>query len=430
MKIFLSAATALVAPALLGLALWPLAGPTWAMLAVSAVLGVMLIRQLGQVEQLLRWAREPIGAPVPDGRGVWQEVFSALHRRARQGSDMRQKLAAALDRLREASQAMPDGMIIVSGDDVVQWFNGKAALQFGLDLARDLNLPLLNIVRQPDFADYLQAGTFAEPLVMRAPRMSGHTLAIQIIPFGEDQKLVMARDITHLEKLETMRRDFVANVSHEMRTPLTVVTGFLELLLDEPGLEAEVRRYLQLAQEQTTRMGRLVEDLLTLSALETGAPAPAEERVTLTSLLNMVLAEARSLSGERHDITLEIAQPAELLGSAKELHSAFSNLASNAVRYTPDGGSVRLKWEVAEGEGVFSVHDSGIGIEPQHISRLTERFYRVDRGRSRETGGTGLGLAIVKHVLERHQGRLHITSEPGRGSCFAAHLPLARVVVI
>ncbi|MEY3201508.1 MAG: phosphate regulon sensor histidine kinase PhoR [Pseudomonadota bacterium] len=425
----LSAATALIAPALLGFAIWPFFGPNWALLAVCAVLGVMLIRQLGQVTALLRWAKEPIGSPVPDGFGIWQEVFSALHRRARQGSDMRQKLAAALDRLREASQAMPDGMIIVSGDDQVQWFNSKAAAQFGLDLASDLGLPLLNIVRQPDFAQYLQSGTFSDPLVMRSPRMHGHTLAIQIIPFGEDQKLIMARDITHLEKLETMRRDFVANVSHELRTPLTVVTGFLELLLDEPALEGEHRRYLELAQEQTTRMGRLVEDLLTLSALETGAPAPAEERVALESMLNMVLDEARAISAGRHQISLEIRQPAQLLGSAKELHSAFSNLASNAVRYTPEGGSVQLIWSIEDGAGVFSVIDSGIGIDPQHIPRLTERFYRVDRGRSRETGGTGLGLAIVKHVLERHQGHLKITSEPGRGSCFAAQLPATRVRV-
>jgi len=424
----LSAAAVLIGPAVLGLVVWLVFGPTWALLSVSAVLGVMLIRQLGQVSKLLRWAKEPLGAPVPDGIGGWQEVFSALHRRARQGSDMRQKLAAALDRLREASQAMPDGMIIVSGDDQVQWFNSRAAAQFGLDLSRDLNLPLLNIVRQPDFADYLHSGTFFEPLVMRAPRLSGHTLAIQIIPFGEDQKLVMARDITHLEKLETMRRDFVANVSHELRTPLTVVSGFLELLLDEPEFAGESRRYLTLAQEQTYRMGRLVEDLLTLSALETGAPAPAEERVALASMLNMVLDEARALSAGRHEITLEIHQPAQLLGSAKELHSAFSNLASNAVRYTPEGGQVRLVWSMEDGGGVFSVHDSGIGIEPQHIARLTERFYRVDRSRSRETGGTGLGLAIVKHVLERHQGRLQIASEPGKGSCFSAHLPPERIV--
>ncbi|MDX5445447.1 MAG: phosphate regulon sensor histidine kinase PhoR, partial [Zoogloeaceae bacterium] len=322
-----------------------------------------------------------------------------------------------------------DGVLYLSEHEAIEWMNRKAEQHFGLDHSSDLGVPVTNLVRQPEFGRYLASGYYAEPLVLVSARRKGLTLLVQVIPFGDDQKMVVSRDITQIEKLETMRRDFVANVSHELRTPLTVVSGFLETLMDgwDDFSREDIARFLKLAHDQSTRMQRLIEDLLTLSALETGAPAPAEERVDVAGLLREVHQQTDLLSGGRHEVTLEIEGDGVLLGSQKELHSAFANLASNAVRYTPAGGKVRLLWK-RDAEGAeFAVEDTGIGIAPEHLPRLTERFYRVDLGRSRETGGTGLGLAIVKHILSRHQAELKIDSSLGKGSRFSARFPKARL---
>jgi two-component system phosphate regulon sensor histidine kinase PhoR len=253
---------------------------------------------------------------------------------------------------------------------------------------------------------------------------------VHLVPFSEDMLLLMSEDITQGERLQTMRRDFVANVSHEMRTPLTVVAGFLETVIDGlDDLEKEdIAHYLGLAHEQAGRMQRLIQDLLTLSALESDAPILVEEPVDMASLLQEVLQEARAVSAGRHRIDFDCGTHARLLGNAKELYSAMANLAINAVRYTPEGGRIQISWRQRGSVVEYAVKDDGIGIAPEHIPRLTERFYRVDRGRSRETGGTGLGLAIVKHVLSRHQGDLLIDSEPGRGSTFTACFPARRLV--
>jgi two-component system phosphate regulon sensor histidine kinase PhoR len=251
-----------------------------------------------------------------------------------------------------------------------------------------------------------------------------------VVPYGDARSLLLSRDITQIEKLESMRRDFVANVSHELKTPLTVVNGFVETLLDGfPEMsEEEARSFLTLVHEQAQRMQRLIEDLLTLSALETGRPPPSEESVAVDELLAEVADEARALSGCRHKIELIGRSGDRLLGSRSELRSALGNLVSNAVRYTPEGGAIGIAWQRGvDGSGAFSVSDNGIGIESQHLPRLTERFYRVDRGRSRESGGTGLGLAIVKHALTRHQAVLEIRSEPGNGSTFTARFPPSKV---
>jgi two-component system phosphate regulon sensor histidine kinase PhoR len=249
------------------------------------------------------------------------------------------------------------------------------------------------------------------------------------VPYGGKQKLLLSRDVTRLEMIQTMRRDFIANVSHELRTPLTVIGGFLETLTDESHPDPKTRKWaLALMTDQTQRMQRLVEDLLTLSRLEDTENLAREETVDVPQMLRGLYDEAQSLSSGRHLVILSLDTDAKLLGSADELRSAFSNLISNAIRYTPDGGIITLSWAIRDGQGVFSVQDSGIGIEPEHIPRLTERFYRVDRGRSRESGGTGLGLAIVKHVLTCHQAKLEIASEQGKGSCFSAWFPAARLI--
>jgi two-component system phosphate regulon sensor histidine kinase PhoR len=259
-------------------------------------------------------------------------------------------------------------------------------------------------------------------------RAPGHTLALQLVPFAVDKKLLMSRDVTAMEAVSRMRRDFIANVSHELKTPLTVISGFVETLQDLDVDERQRARFLQLMHEQARNMQRLVADLLTLSSLESEQNALVEERFAIVPLLLSVSSDAKALSRGEHEIALDIGEAASVIGSRDELASAFGNLVSNAIRYTPSGGRITLAWRIdADGGGVFSVSDSGIGIAASHIPRLTERFYRIDRSRSRATGGTGLGLAIVKHVLLRHQAQLDITSEPGRGSTFTARLPARRI---
>lgn len=422
--------TALAVLACLSVAVALLAGTVAGLCAFIAGLLLWGALHLRHLNHLVLWTREPVGTPVPRAMGAWGRVFADLAGRTRLAYDMRERLSSALERFQDASQAMPDGVIYLSDSDTIEWLNLRAEQHFGLDRDHDIGAPVVNLLRQPEFVRYLASGNFEEPMVMQCARRQGLTLQIQIIPFGDDQKMVLSRDISQIEKLETMRRDFVANVSHELRTPLTVVGGFLETLVD--GLDdferEDVIRFLNLALDQSNRMRRLIEDLLTLSALETGAPAPSEERIEIGALLKGVYDDTELLSGGRHQVTLDVQGGGYLLGSAKELHSAFSNLASNAVRYTPEGGRIELVWTHDAQGAVFSVRDTGIGIDAADIPRLTERFYRVDRGRSRESGGTGLGLAIVKHILTRHQAMLRVKSTLGQGSVFSAHLPKARFI--
>jgi len=412
-----------------GLLIWPMFGRLWALVAIAVGLTLTLVFHLRNVHTLLVWLRNPVASQVPLGTGVWEEVFSALYRHVRATSQYRHRLTGQLARFRSAAQAMPDGVVVLDAEDRISWCNATAERVLGIDARKDTGQPILNLVRHPDFAEYVKGGRYEEPLVARMTGAEEVMLSIRVVPYGQEEKLLLARDVTQAERLETMRRDFVANVSHELKTPLTVVSGFLETFA-EGNVRADEprgRQALEMMRSQSDRMLRLIEDLLMLSALESSA-LPARERLfDVERLLAPILEDARVLSAGRHRIELRIARPAKLLGDERELASAFGNLVSNAIRYTPAGGSIVLAWDVRDGEGVFSVADSGIGIAAQHLPRLTERFYRADTSRSRDTGGTGLGLAIVKHVLTRHQGRLEIQSELGRGSCFSAILPARRV---
>jgi two-component system phosphate regulon sensor histidine kinase PhoR len=402
----------------------------WVALGIAVIVLTVIVRDGTQLRRLIRWASQPIGTPVPDAAGRWGDAFVALHKRARLAAEQREQLHEALERFRQAAQAMPDGVVILGAQLVIEWANGQAEHLLGIDNGRDVGAPIINIVREPQFVAYLHEGDYTAPRLLRAVRLPGQSLQVRAVPFGQGRLMLLVRDVTQLERLETMRRDFVANVSHELKTPLTVVSGFVDTLVDgwEDLSIDEAKHMLTLAGEQAARMRHLIEDLLTLSALETNAP-PQEELISMTAILADVREEAEVLSAGRHKIVLVDRGPPSLLGNPRELRSALGNLASNAVRYTPTGGRIELFWQrEGNGDAVFTVIDTGIGIESQHIARLTERFYRVDRGRSRETGGTGLGLAIVKHVLERHGGRLHVESKPGEGSSFTARLPARRVV--
>ena len=397
---------------------------------LAAGLAVALWLQRREFRKLKRWASQPRLDDPPEASGGWGEVFNALYRHRRAAIKRRRELAQLMVRSRRGAQALPYGVAVLDADFRLDWCNVAARDHLGLDAERDRDQPIVNMVRAPEFVEYLRAGDFSEPVRLGAAG-GRRTLSVQVVSFGDEEHLLLSQDVTGAAQVEAMRRDFVANVSHELRTPLTVLAGFLETIQALKLDAGRVRDYVGLMAPQAERMKRLIDDLLTLSALEHAPPPPDAERVPLAPLLQRVRAEAEALSAGKHRLSLKIEGAHDLLGAERELYSAFTNLVTNAVRYTPPGGEVRLRWrsgpQLQGYAGEFSVEDSGIGIDPEHLPRLTERFYRVDRGRSRETGGTGLGLSIVKHALARHQAVLAVDSTPGKGSRFSARFPMARL---
>lgn len=418
----------LAAVAVASLLVWPVAGAAQALgLALLLVL-LMLLHHVRHLARLSQWMADPRPEAQPDSSGLWEDVFAAFYHLLRRQRRSESRLTATLQDFRKAGMAMPDGLVIVDGGNQIEWCNPKAELHFGLDAQRDLGQLITYLVRQPSFGEALDAAGYSEPLTLRSARGGDLILSVLIVPYEANRKLIISRDVTDRERVETMRRDFVANVSHELRTPLTVIGGFLETIADmETPDPALIRRSVPMMSDQAKRMQTLVEDLLTLSRLESSGNPAREDPVNVPDIARALYHDALALSAGRHKVTLLLESDAWVSGTEDELRSAFGNLVSNAIRYTPAGGEISLSWKDAGSGAVFAVSDTGIGIASHHLPRLTERFYRVDRGRSRETGGTGLGLAIVKHVVNRHAAKLEVTSEPGRGSCFSVVFPESRV---
>jgi two-component system phosphate regulon sensor histidine kinase PhoR len=410
---------AAAASALLGL----LAGSAWGFALFALLAAALYGYHAHNLARLERWLADPVG-PVPEGGGSWEEVLTALHRYERNAADRERRLAEALSRFGNAAQALPEGVVILDAENRIEWCNRAATRQLRLDPAADTGQGIANLLREPAFVEYLAAGNYEEAPI-HVGRPGGELLSLQLVPYGESQKLLLSRDVTQATRVETMRRDFVANVSHELRTPLTVLVGFLETVRELKLDPQRVRDYLGMMQDQASRMHRIIEDLLTLSQLES-APPPPSDRVRVMPLLQRLKADAEALSAGRHQVSLEAHAELDLIGAEQELASAFGNLVTNAVRYTPVGGRIALAWHEGPEGARFSVEDTGVGIAPEHLPRLTERFYRVDRSRSRETGGTGLGLAIVKHAVARHQATLEVESRPGAGTRFVVRFPAHR----
>ena len=395
----------------------------WALVA-SVGAGVLWVR----LRRLLRWTVSGLGeVGAPTLPGVAGEIGQRVERALRLANGRCAEQVRRLESFLSAIDASPNGILLLDAQDQLQWINQTAAGHFGLDVQRDRDQRVTNLVRSPAFVDYLQAGRFDEGVSFPSPRGDA-MLSVTVRPYGDAMKLVLSQDITMRERSDRMRRDFVANVSHEIRSPLTVLAGFIETLADLPLTGSERQRVLMLMRQQTDRMRNLVTDLLALAQIE-GAPRPLSDTWTdVGELLAQIEISARASDRDQHLFALHTGEPAQLGGIESELFSAFWNLVSNALRYTPSGGSVTAKWSVrSDGMGEFRVTDTGAGIEREDIPRLTERFYRVDSSRSRETGGTGLGLAIVKHVVQRHDGELLIDSVPGKGSVFRVLLPAFRV---
>lgn len=367
--------------------------------------------------------------------GLWGESADRIRRLSRSQDQLLQDSRTRLDEFLAAMQASPSGVVLLDAQDRIEWCNQMATQHFGFDARRDVLQHVANLVRAPIFKTYIAANDFSHDVVIPgSASVPGRpvNLSVHAHAYGKDRKLLLSRDITAVELAEAMRRDFVANVSHEIRTPLTVLSGFIETLQTLPLKKHEHDRYLSLMAQQSKRMQTLVDDLLTLSRLE-GSPHPGGNEWVNTSVLfaqsqQEAQALSRLLAPHGHEITFDVATACEIAGVQAELYSAISNLVINAVRYTPDSGNVNVSWKMLnDGRGEFMVKDTGQGIAAEHLPRLTERFYRIDRSRSRETGGTGLGLAIVKHVVQRHGAELHIESQLGQGSRFSITFPAARV---
>jgi two-component system phosphate regulon sensor histidine kinase PhoR len=396
----------------------------WTVICVG--LSLQMIFHFRNFARLDRWSHQPVVDASLEGEGAWDGIFGRLYRHEK---DLREQIARRdqeIALLIAAGQALTDGVVLLDNNNHILFCNNTAEVQLGLVSRTDQGQPVVNLVRQPEFVAYLEGGDFAKPLTMRTDRREDRVFSVHVIPYAGDRRLMQIKDVTQTDRLDQMRRDFVANVSHELRTPLTVLSGFLETLQEFEVDRAEQQRYLQMMADQSKRMQSIVQDLLTLSSIES-APPPDNEPVDMVSLLDKLRRDAEALSGGRHTIVVESDGHGDLRGSEPELVSAFGNLVANAVRYTPAGGTIRIGWSATPQGAEFAVEDTGIGIDAKHIPRLTERFYRVDRGRSRDVGGTGLGLAIVKHSLNRHQAQLDIKSTPGVGSRFAAKFPANRV---
>jgi two-component system phosphate regulon sensor histidine kinase PhoR len=391
-----------------------------------AVLGGYLLVQLSNLYQLHRWLRHRKEEEPPDLGGVWGDVVALVGRAYKRKNFHKRRIQQLLREFRRLTAAMPDGVVLLSQDFEIIWFNRTAAQVLGLKRKADFGMRIENLVRQPEFARYLRTAPQAAPVVISYGPADDRYLALQIIPAG-DQLLMLARDITREARLEAMRKDFVANASHELRSPLTVINGYLDQLADDPGLEPVWRAPIEEMRRQADRMRLIVEDLLELSKLEASGKEAPLDPVDIGGMLALLRKEVLGREFRPREVTLKLDSTARLLGSEAELHSIASNLITNAVKYTPEDGSVAIRWWVDAQGGHLAVTDTGIGIPEEHLPRLTERFYRVDRGRSRKSGGSGLGLSIVKHALQRHGGRLTIDSIEGRGSTFTCHFPPRRV---
>jgi two-component system phosphate regulon sensor histidine kinase PhoR len=415
----------LLAAVTLGAALGWFFGSVWG--GVSAALAAYLGWNLWQLRELAFWLQHRSVADPPHTMGLWGDVVAQVVRLHRRKRYHKERLTRLFRELRRSTAAMPDGVIMLDPLGEIVWFNRKAGELLDLSRRADLGLRIDNLVRQPEFVRYLHGGNYSLPAIVHLEAPTERYVAFQLISYGEDQRLLMLRDVTREVRLEQMRKDFVANASHELRSPLTVVAGYLETFGTDPGL-GELAAPIAEMRRQTDRMTRIIEDLLELSRLEASDKPIKGLPIDVAAMAALLRKDVLARPSHPRQVEVAIDSRAMLVGDEAMVQSAFSNLVDNAAKYTPPEGSMMIRWWVDEAGGHFSVRDTGPGISAEHIPRLSERFYRVDPARSRETGGSGLGLAIVKHALLRHGGRLDVESIEGRGSTFTCHFPSDRVL--
>ena len=404
-------------------------GSQWAIFIGIAFVSIPLVYSYINLARLGKYIQSDSLELMPLPSGFWEEVFFRLQRLVKSLKQRMRNIEQQHDRFIEAFQASPNGILMLDENDQIEWCNAIAERFFGLNFKRDALQRINFLIRRPEFIQYLTKRNFDEPLLLeRMGPNASLSIMLQLFPFGNQRHLLLVQNVTDLQKADAMRRDFVANVSHEMRTPITVLMGFLETVQTLDLEKGQRDQYFDMMMSQAQRMKSLVEDLLTLANLEANSLPAAANKVDVETLMALIRNDAEALSQGIHSFSFHTVDHLSLLGDERELLSAFSNLVSNAIRYTPDAGAIAVNWHVnAQGQGEFSVTDTGPGIASEHLSRLTERFYRVDRSRSRDTGGTGLGLAIVKHIASRHQAQLLIESTPGKGSTFTLRFPKERL---
>jgi two-component system phosphate regulon sensor histidine kinase PhoR len=408
-----------------GLGVGLLFGPIWAWLLAAACL--YLGWQLLNLHRLDRWLRLRSQIDPPNLGGIWGDIIGQVVRLHRRKQFHKQRLVQLYRELRRSTAALPDGVIILSSQNEIVWFNRQAARLLGLKRPVDVGLRVDNLIRSPEFVRYLHADDFSVPVVIRPPVHADLHLALQLVPYGAGQFLLLVRDVTRQMRLEATRKDFVANASHELRTPLTVISGYLDTLADDPSIDEAWAEPIKDMRAQAQRMNTIISDLLELSRLESTDGEAPREPIDVPVLLKRLHRDALARVNRPRQVSLDLESEDGLYGSLQEIESAFTNLLVNGLKYTMSDGTVRMRWWTDVEGAYFSVIDNGIGIPAEHIPRLTERFYRVDAGRSRDRGGSGLGLAIVKHALQRHGGSLEVQSTEGKGSTFTCHFPPQRV---
>lgn len=396
---------------------------------LALVLAVILAIQLRNFLYVDRWVRHRRLENPPDIDGAWGELVAIIDRIYRRKQHHKLQVTGLLREFRRLTTAMPEGAILLGAEHEIIWFNPRAASWLHLRRKRDFGIRVENLIRHPSFIEYLNTGLPEEGVVVFEPGDSNRWLSFSIVRTGEaERQLLIVRDVSREVQLEALRKDFVANASHELRSPLTVINGYLDALADDEKLDPTWSSPVQEMRRQAERMSTIINDLLELSKLESGQKALQEAPVDVGGMLSLLRREVTALEARPRKITLTLESDALLRGSESELHSIVSNLVTNAVKYTPREGEIELRWWTDAAGAHISVRDTGVGIAPEHIPRLTERFYRVDSGRAREMGGSGLGLAIVKHALQLHDGTLTIDSALGRGSTFTCHFPASRIV--
>ncbi|MFG0772111.1 phosphate regulon sensor histidine kinase PhoR [Vibrio plantisponsor] len=399
----------------------------WLLLAATAI---QLVWHLHNQLRLSAWLWDEKRLTPPSGSGNWESLFNGIYRLQQRQRKKRKELTNLIRRFRNGAESLPDAVVVFRSEGNIVWCNRLAQHLLGFRWPDDSGQPISNLIRTPDFIKYLQKDDFSEPLEMRSPLNVERMLELRIVPYTEGEHLMVVRDVTQIKQLEGMRRNFFANVSHELRTPMTVLQGYLEMTEDPEVLSGPMwGKAHGVMTEQLNRMNSLVNQLLTLSKIEAAPMHELEEVVNVPSMLEILEKEAISLSGsDEHKLTFEVDKNLKVLADEDQLRSAISNLVYNAVKYTPPGAEIYVRWYQSPQGACLEVEDKGDGIEPQHLHRLTERFYRVDKARSRDTGGSGLGLAIVKHALSHHDSHLDIESEVGKGSKFSFVLPKRLVV--
>ncbi|HYX74793.1 MAG TPA: phosphate regulon sensor histidine kinase PhoR [Steroidobacteraceae bacterium] len=421
------AAGRLLGTVVIGCGVGGLLGNVWGGLACALALHLGWV--LANLFRLEWWLRHRSYADPPDVGGVWGEIIAQIVRLHRRKRFHKQRFVQLMRQLQRSTAALPNGVVILNAQREIVWFNRMAARLLNLRRTADLGMRIEHLMREPEFARYLGGGDYANPVIIRTTTGEECYLSMQVAPYGDGQLLLLVSDVSRQMRLEAVRRDFVANSSHELRSPLTVIRGYLETLAQDGALDADLQGPIAEMRRQAERMTAIIRDLLELSRLEESDVVVGGEPIDIAALMALLRKDVLARAVHPREVRVRVDSPAQLNGDEPEIHSAFSNLVDNAAKYTPAEGSLEMRWWVDEDGGHFAVTDTGMGIPPEHIPRLTERFYRVDAGRSRSTGGSGLGLAIVKHVLQRHGATLEVQSTLGTGSTFTCHFPAERMVM-